>query len=88
MCMSKKERRMKDNDYIAALMSVYAPALSESEATHWFTTQEVFEAVQKIDPGTELTVNDVYDALRDVGFRYQPRTGTIGCDFRWMLKRK
>ena len=42
MSMSDQERRMQDNDYIASLMSVYAPALSESEATHWFTTQEVF----------------------------------------------
>lgn len=88
MPMSDQERRMQDNDYIASLMSVYAPALSESEATHWFTTQEVFEAIKKIDPATSLTVNDVYTSLRDAGFRYQPRSGTIGCEFRWMLKRK
>lgn len=78
----------KENDYIVSLMSVYAPALSECEATHWFTTHEVFEAIRNIDPATSVTESDVYQILHDAGFRYQPRPGSVGCEFRWMMKQK
>lgn len=76
------------DSYITALMSVYSPAINESETTHWFSTEEVFESIKKIDPGTSIKLEDIYDSLLMAGFRFQPRSGSLGCDFRWMFKQK
>lgn len=36
------------DSYITALMTVYSPATNESDATHWFSTEDVYEAIKKI----------------------------------------
>ncbi|MBS4867128.1 MULTISPECIES: 5-formyltetrahydrofolate cyclo-ligase [Phocaeicola] len=78
----------KMDSYIIALMTVYSPATNESDATHWFSTEDVYEAIKKIDPGTSVSLEDVYNSLLMGGFRFQPRPGTLGCEFRWMFKQK
>ena len=74
--------------YIDALMSTYAPATSPEEATHWFSTDEVYDAIRRLDPSTEISKSDVFEGLQSAGFRFQPRPGTQGIDFKWMLKLK
>ena len=78
----------KEIYFIVALMEVYAQALSECEGTHWFTSHDLVEAIRNIDPATSVTESDVYQILHDAGFRYQPRPGSVGCEFRWMMKQK
>lgn len=51
------------DSYIIALMTVYSPATNESDATHWFSTEDVYEAIKKIDPGTSVSLEDVYNSL-------------------------
>ena len=74
--------------YIDALMSTYAPANSPDEVTHWFSTDEVYDAIRRLDPGTEVSKTDVFQAMQSAGFRFQPRPGTQGVDFKWMLRLK
>jgi hypothetical protein len=78
----------KMDTFITALINVYSPATNESDATHWFSTEDVYEAIKKIDPGTSVSLEDVYNSLLMGGFRFQPRPGTLGCEFRWMFKQK
>ena len=75
-------------NYIEVLMQTFAPARNETETTHWFSTDEVYEAIKRIDPGTEATKDDIYDSMMDAGFRYQCRPGAMALDFKWMLKAK
>lgn len=74
--------------YASALMESYRPALSASETTHWFSTDEVYTAIKGIDPTADLDKADVYQMMQNAGFRYQNRPGASGCDFRWMLQAK
>lgn len=74
--------------YIDALMKTFIPALTEAETTHWFSTDEVYEAIKKISPGASINKEDVYDAMIEAGFRYQCRPGALALDFKWMLKIK
>ncbi len=74
--------------YIEVLMQTFAPAKNEIETTHWFSTDEVFEAIKRIDPGTKTTKDDIYDSMMEAGFRYQCRPGAMALDFKWMLKAK
>lgn len=74
------------NNYIDALQQTFLPALTEAETTHWFSTDEVYDAIKKISPGTSITKEEVYDAMIAAGFRFQCRPGALALDFKWMLK--
>jgi hypothetical protein len=81
----------KDRDpgeYITILTDYYRPATGENDATHYLTTQEVCDAIRRLDPGAGIRSEDVYKAMLAAGFRYGCRPGTLGIDFRWMLHEK
>lgn len=74
------------NNYIDALQQTFLPALTEVETTHWFSTDEIYDAIKKISPGASISKEDVYDAMIEAGFRFQCRPGALALDFKWMLK--
>jgi len=74
--------------YIDVLLDVYHPAASQEEATHFFSTDEIFDAIKSLNPGADLSKNDLYAAMLDAGFIFKPRRGTSGIDFRWLLVQK
>lgn len=76
------------SDYIQVLSDAFAPAVSVEDTTHWYSTDEVFDAIKKLDPSSAIKKDDVYQALLDSGYSYGLRPGTFGLDFRWMLKLK
>ena len=41
--------------YIAALQATYRPASAPAEATHFFSTAEVVDAIKDIDPSAYVT---------------------------------
>jgi hypothetical protein len=75
-------------EYITILLNHYRPATGERDATHYLTTQEVSDAIRRLDPGAAIRAEDVYRAMLEAGFRYGCRPGTLGIDFRWMLHEK
>ena len=83
--MNKNENSAASS-YIEALMQTFLPALCEDETTHWFSTDEVYDAIKKISPGAGITKEEVYDAMVAAGFRFQCRPGALALDFKWMLK--
>ena len=83
--MNKNENSAASS-YIEALMQTFLPASSEAETTHWFSTDEVYDAIKKISPGAGITKEEVYDAMVAAGFRFQCRPGALALDFKWMLK--
>lgn len=74
--------------YIDALQKTFLPALTEDETTHWFSTDEVYDAIKKISPGAGITKEEIYDAMIRAGFQFQCRPGALALDFKWMLKVK
>ncbi len=89
--MKNKEQEQKITDisiHIAALSASFKPALDARHTTHWFTTDEVFDAIRRIDPGAQITKDQVHQAMHDAGYRYRNRPGSAGLDFRWMLLAK
>lgn len=45
-----KNEHSATDSYMEALKQTFLPALSESETTHWFSTDEVYDAIKKISP--------------------------------------
>ena len=74
--------------HIAALSASFKPAMDARHTTHWFTTDEVYDAIRRIDPGAQISKEQVHQAMLDAGYRYQNRPGSSGIDFRWMLQSK
>lgn len=74
--------------YIAALRKSFSPALSPKEATHWFSTDEVVDAIRDIDPGAKLSKEQVHQALHEAGYEYCAKPGTQALLFRWMMRNK
>ena len=88
-----EDRKMDNNQsnvspYIDVLMESFKPANSNEEATHFFSTDEIYDAITQLNPGAEISSQDVYQAMIDAGFIFKPRAGTSGIDFRWLLLQK
>lgn len=86
---NEKEQNITDiSIYIAALSATFRPAYDARHTTHWFSTDEVYDAIRRIDPGAEISRKQVHQAMLDAGYKYQSRPGATGLDFRWMLQSK
>ena len=71
--------------YVAALSLNFRPAKRPSEATHWFSTDEVVAAIKDIDPSAKVDRELVFSALREAGYEFCNRPGSHGLQFRWMF---
>lgn len=74
--------------YVAALQVTYRPASAPAEATHFFSTEEVVQAIKEIDPSATVAPTQVFEALRQAGFDFCNRPGTQGLTFKWMFREK
>ena len=56
--MKNKEQEQKITDisiHIASLSASFKPAPDARHTTHWFTTDEVYDAIRRIDPGAHIS---------------------------------
>lgn len=87
--MKNKEQNnnidINTSQYIDAVNSTFQPAPKPESTTHWLSTDEIYDAIKKIDPGSQVNRDTIHKALLDAGYRYQTRPGSFGLDFRWML---
>lgn len=83
----KPDNTTDPTPYIDALSASFKPA-DPHTATHWFTTEEVYNAIRRVDPGAQITKEQVHAAMHNAGYRYANRPGSSGLDFRWMLVSK
>lgn len=91
--MSNKENNTEQpitdiSIYIAALQKTYVPAPTPADATHFFSTAEVVDAIREIDPSAKIAPTEVFSALRNVGFDFCNRRGSQGLEFKWMFREK
>ena len=74
--------------YIEALQAAYLPAATPAEATHFFSTPEVIDAIKEIDPAAKVDPTLVFMALREAGFDFCNRPGAHGLVFKWMFRER
>lgn len=75
---------MEMGDNIAAQ---FAPVETPEEATHKWTTGELSDAVCK-HTGTRIPADDLFDLLKDMGFRYLLDDSYISARYVWLLKKR
>lgn len=71
--------------YVAALSSTYRPASTPAEATHFFSTPEVIDAIRNLDPSAKVCAEQITKALLDAGYKFCNRPGAQGLEFKWMF---
>ncbi len=74
--------------YVAALSTTYRPASTPAEATHFFSTAEVVDAIRGIDPSAKVSPEQVFSALIDAGFNFCNRPGAHSLEFKWMFRER
>ena len=74
--------------YVAALSTTYRPASAPTEATHFFSTAEVVDAIRGIAPSARIDYEQVFSALRDAGYKFCNRPGAHGLEFKWMFRER
>lgn len=74
--------------YVAALQTTYRPASAPAEATHFFSTTEVVDAIRSIDPSAKISSEQVFSALIAAGFTFCNRPGAQGLEFKWMFRER
>ena len=74
--------------YVAALSTTYRPASAPTEATHFFSTAEVVDAIRGIDPSARIDYEQVFSALRDAVYKFCNRPGAHGLEFKWMFRER
>ncbi len=72
--------------YVAALSSTYRPASAPAEATHFFSTPEVVDAIRNIDPSSKVCAEQIFAALLKAGYNFCNRPGAQGLEFKWMFR--
>ncbi len=72
--------------YVDALSSTYRPASVPAEATHFFSTLEVVDAIHNIDPSAKVCAEQVFSALMNAGFKFCNRPCAHGLEFKWMFR--
>ena len=91
--MSKKKEPQEQpitdiSVYVAALQMTYRPASTPAEATHFFSTEEVVQAIKEIDSSAKVSPIQVFEALRQAGFDFCSRPGSHGLSFKWMFRER
>lgn len=74
--------------YVAALSTTYRPTSAPAEATHFFSTVEVVDAIRGIDPSAKVSPEQVFSALIDAGFNFCNRPGAHSLEFKWMFRER
>ena len=72
--------------YVAALSSTYRPASTPAEATHFFSTPEVVDAIRNLDPSAKVCAEQITAALLSAGYNFCNRPGAQGLEFKWMFR--
>ena len=82
---SGSSSRASASEYLDALSMRFRPARDVRDTTHWMTTTEIFNAIRDLDPGTELSLYDLFESMKSSGYIYSSRPGTHSLMLQWQL---
>ena len=71
--------------YLQAITSRYVPANTAYEATHRLSTEEICAAINKINPGANISAAEVSASSL---FPFRSKLEFVGLQFRWILIEK
>lgn len=83
---------MSEKSDISGIMSAitdrFVPADDPAHATHRFSTSEIHQAIKALNPGLDVSVSQVFDAMQNEGFCFCQMPGHASLSFVWILKER
>lgn len=76
------------HEALQVFVQYYEPASSIAQASDFLSTNEIFEALQELNPGATLDKSEIYDLLKQKGFICSVEPGKFKFTFKWMLIKK
>ena len=73
-------------DVLLSFLRFFPPAATPEEATRFFTTDEIIDAVRKLFPTAYINTFLISTFLKDHGYQYAPIAGTFNISFKWLIK--
>lgn len=83
-----KEQSEFLNQIISQFSNWYQPAADISEATDFFSTSEIVEALNQFHPGAKVNPENVYDMMTNAGYSFVPDPGKMTFQLKWMIIRR
>ncbi len=68
-------------------MTIYVPADNTEEATHLFTTTEIHDAINRLNPTEYISKELIYDRLLEEGYKWVRDPEKSGFSLKWMMIR-
>ena len=82
---------MEPTEFLSQIISQfknwYKPAQSIDQATDFFSTTEITEALNQVNPGVQVDNTLVFDAMTEAGYHYCPDPGKLTFQLKWMIIR-
>lgn len=61
---NREAMKKEMSDYKQAITERYSPARTVEESTHRLSTEEICAAINKINPGVDISASEVYDLMK------------------------
>lgn len=63
----------------------YKPAVDISQSTHMFSTSEIFNALNDLNPGADIDKNEIFELLEESGYTWLPDPNKMSFSLKWMV---
>lgn len=73
------------NEVMDLFQTRFAPCETMDQATHIFSTDEIFKAMKDLNHGTNVKREELYLILHDSGFRFMIEDQKFSFSLKWLL---
>ncbi|MBV5334368.1 MAG: hypothetical protein JZU49_01000 [Sulfuricurvum sp.] len=82
---------MEDSEFLNQVISQfskwYSPAATIADATDFYSTSEIVEALNQFNPGAKVNEEQIYQSMIDSGYQYAPAPGKLTFQLKWLIVR-
>ncbi|MDA3821325.1 MAG: hypothetical protein PF450_01745 [Bacteroidales bacterium] len=70
---------------LAIFSEKYHPAEDITQSTHLFSTTEIFQALNELNPGAEISIDVIFELMEEAGYTWLPDPNKMGFSLKWMV---
>jgi hypothetical protein len=71
---------------MAKFQENYKPVTDLSKSTHLFSTTEIFKALKELNPGADISKDDIFYLMEEYGYHWLPDPDKMSFSLKWMVQ--
>lgn len=71
---------------IEIFRETYKPVNDVSRSTHLFSTTEIFKALKELNPGADISKEEIFDLMEESGYHWLPDPDKMSFSLKWMVQ--